>query len=112
MMRVADMTVMEVRVDVGENDIVKVNIGDSADVEVDAYNNRKFKGIVTQIAASTVLLYAPGPLPLLQMTLQIMKSASGLIQVPIVIWLIQESKKIYFSPRYECQRRHKNKKAR
>ena len=44
---------MEVRVDVGENDIVKVNIGDSADVEVDAYNNRKFKGIVTQIAAST-----------------------------------------------------------
>jgi len=53
MMRVADMTVMEARVDVGENDIVKVNIGDSADVEVDAYNNRKFKGIVTQIAAST-----------------------------------------------------------
>ena len=53
MMRVADMTVMEVRVNVGENDIVKVNIGDSADIEVDAYNNRKFKGIVTQIAAST-----------------------------------------------------------
>ena len=53
MMRVADMTVMEARVNVGENDIVKVNIGDSADVEVDAYNNRKFKGIVTQIAAST-----------------------------------------------------------
>ena len=53
MMRVADMTVVEARVDVGENDIVKVNIGDSADVEVDAYNNRKFKGIVTQIAAST-----------------------------------------------------------
>ena len=53
MMRVADMSVMEVRVDVGENDIVKVNLGDSADVEVDAYNNRKFKGVVTQIAAST-----------------------------------------------------------
>src|SRR5437762_6893652 len=53
MMRVADMSVMEVRVDVGENDIVKVNFGDSADVEVDAYNNRKFKGIVTQIASST-----------------------------------------------------------
>lgn len=48
------MSVMEVRVDVGENDVVKVSIGDSADVEVDAYNNRKFKGIVTQIAASTV----------------------------------------------------------
>jgi HlyD family secretion protein len=53
MMRVADMAVLELRVDVGENDIVKVNIGDSADIEVDAYNNRKFKGIVTQIASST-----------------------------------------------------------
>lgn len=53
MMRVADMSTLEVRVDVGENDIVKVSIGDSADVEVDAYNNRKFKGIVTQIASST-----------------------------------------------------------
>ena len=54
MMRVADLSVMEVRVDVGENDVVKVSIGDSADVEIDAYNNRKFKGVVTQIAASTV----------------------------------------------------------
>jgi HlyD family secretion protein len=54
MMRVADLSTMEVRVDVGENDVVKVSIGDSADVEVDAYNNRKFKGIVTQIAASTI----------------------------------------------------------
>ena len=53
MMRVADMSVMEVRVDVGENDIVKVNIGDSVDVEVDAYNNRKFKGVVREVAAST-----------------------------------------------------------
>jgi HlyD family secretion protein len=52
MMTVADMSVLEVRVDVGENDIVKINIGDSADVEVDAYNNRKFKGRVTQIASS------------------------------------------------------------
>ena len=53
MMRVADMSTIEVRVDVGENDIVKVSIGDSADVEVDAYNNRKFKGVVTKIASST-----------------------------------------------------------
>lgn len=53
MMRVADMSSIEVRVDVGENDIVKVNIGDSADVEIEAYNNRKFKGVVTQIASST-----------------------------------------------------------
>lgn len=53
MMRVADMSTMEVRVDVGENDIVKVSIGDSADVEIDAYSNRKFQGVVTQIASST-----------------------------------------------------------
>lgn len=53
MMTVSDMASLEVRVDVGENDIVKINIGDSADVEVDAYNNRKFKGVVTKIASST-----------------------------------------------------------
>lgn len=52
MMRVADMRVIEVRVDVGENDIPKVKIGDTALVEVDAYNKRKFKGIVTQIAST------------------------------------------------------------
>jgi HlyD family secretion protein len=39
-------------VDVGENDIVKVSIGDIADIEVDAYNERKFKGVVTKIASS------------------------------------------------------------
>jgi HlyD family secretion protein len=53
MMTVADMSVLEVRVDVSENDIVKVKINDSVDVEVDAYNNRKFKGVVTKIASST-----------------------------------------------------------
>jgi HlyD family secretion protein len=52
MMRIADMSIIEVQVDVGENDIPKVKLGDSALVEVDAYNNRKFKGIVTQIASS------------------------------------------------------------
>lgn len=50
MMRVADMKSIEVRVDVGENDITKVKIGDTSLVEVDAYNNRKFKGIVYKIA--------------------------------------------------------------
>src|SRR6185295_4875157 len=49
MMRIADMRVIEVRVDVCENDIPKVKLGDSATVEVDAYNTRKFKGTVTQI---------------------------------------------------------------
>ena len=52
MMRVADMSKIEAIVDVGENDIPKVQLGDSANVEVDAYNNRKFRGFVTQIASS------------------------------------------------------------
>lgn len=52
MMRIADMSMIEVQVDVGENDIPKVKLFDSALVEIDAYNNRKFKGIVTQIASS------------------------------------------------------------
>ncbi|MBN8855570.1 MAG: efflux transporter periplasmic adaptor subunit [Sphingobacteriales bacterium 50-39] len=52
MMRVADMSKIEAIVDVGENDIPKVHLGDSAFIEVDAYNNRKFRGFVTQIASS------------------------------------------------------------
>ena len=52
MMRIADMGKIEVRVDVGENDVPKVHLGDSATIEVDAFNNRKFKGVVTQIASS------------------------------------------------------------
>ena len=52
MMRVADMSKIETIVDVGENDIPKVHLGDSALIEVDAYNTRKFRGIVTQIASS------------------------------------------------------------
>lgn len=50
MMRVADMRSIEVRVDVGENDIPKVKLGDTAMVEVDAYTNKKFKGLVYKIA--------------------------------------------------------------
>ena len=49
-MRIADMNSMVAEVDVGENDIPKVQIGDTALVEIDAYNNRKFKGIVFKIA--------------------------------------------------------------
>ena len=52
MLRIADMDKIEIRVDVGENDVPKVKLGDSALVNVDAYSERKFKGIVTQIASS------------------------------------------------------------
>ncbi|QEC68640.1 HlyD family efflux transporter periplasmic adaptor subunit [Panacibacter ginsenosidivorans] len=50
MMRIADLSSIEVQVDVGENDIPKVKLGDTALIEIDAFNNRKFKGIVFKIA--------------------------------------------------------------
>lgn len=52
LLRVANLNNMEVEVDVNENDIVKVSIGDSANVEVDAFLKKKFKGIVTSISNS------------------------------------------------------------
>ena len=51
-LRIANMDKIEVRVDVGENDIPKVKLGDSALISIDAYSDRKFKGLVTQIASS------------------------------------------------------------
>lgn len=50
MMRIADLNSIEAQVDVGENDIPKVKLGDTALVEVDAFTGRKFKGIVYKIA--------------------------------------------------------------
>lgn len=52
MMRIANLRNMEVRVNVNENDIVRVSIGDTADIDVDAYSSsgRKFRGIVKEIA--------------------------------------------------------------
>ncbi len=51
-LRVANLNNMEVEVDVNENDIVKINVGDSANVTVDAYLKKEFKGIVTSISNS------------------------------------------------------------
>ncbi len=53
-LRVANLANMEVEVDVNENDIVKVSVGDSTIVEVDAYLKREFKGIVTEISNSAI----------------------------------------------------------
>ncbi|MCJ7446320.1 MAG: efflux RND transporter periplasmic adaptor subunit [Bacteroidales bacterium] len=52
MLRVADLSRMEAQVEVNENDIVRVGLGDTALIEVDAYLDHKFKGIVTEIASS------------------------------------------------------------
>jgi HlyD family secretion protein len=51
-MRVADLSAMEVRVNVNENDIVNVKVGDPVKVSIDAYPDRKFNGVVRELAAS------------------------------------------------------------
>ncbi|NJN26005.1 MAG: HlyD family efflux transporter periplasmic adaptor subunit [Cyclobacteriaceae bacterium] len=52
MLRIADLTKMEARVDVNENDIIRVSVGDTAEIDVDSYSHtgKKFKGVVTNIA--------------------------------------------------------------
>ncbi|HYF03780.1 MAG TPA: efflux RND transporter periplasmic adaptor subunit [Patescibacteria group bacterium] len=52
MMRIADLSVMNARVDVDENDIVLIKIGDTARVQIDAYPDRTFDGVVYEIANS------------------------------------------------------------
>ncbi len=52
-MRISNLTTMEVNVEVNENDINRVNVGDSATIEVDAFADKKFKGVVTEIASSS-----------------------------------------------------------
>ncbi len=58
LLRVANLENMEVLVQVNENDIVRVHLGDTADIEVDAFLGKTFKGIVTQIANSAKLVTA------------------------------------------------------
>lgn len=52
MMRISNLNSMEVQVNVSENDILKVSVGDEVDVDVDSYLGKKFKGKVTQVANS------------------------------------------------------------
>ncbi len=54
MLRMANLANMEVRAEVNENDIVRVALGDSATIEVDAYLGTIFKGVVTRIANSSI----------------------------------------------------------
>ncbi|MEL6140425.1 MAG: efflux RND transporter periplasmic adaptor subunit, partial [Bacteroidota bacterium] len=53
MMRIANLNAMEVRVEVSENDVPRVSLGDKAEIEIDAYLDRKFIGTVTQVANSS-----------------------------------------------------------
>lgn len=52
-MRISNLSSMEVNVDVNENDITRVKVGDKASIEVDAFSDKKFKGVVTEIASSS-----------------------------------------------------------
>ncbi|MES3019294.1 MAG: efflux RND transporter periplasmic adaptor subunit [Bacteroidota bacterium] len=52
-MRISNLSSMEVSVDVNESDINRVSVGDGAEIEVDAFQNQKFKGEVTEIASSS-----------------------------------------------------------
>lgn len=54
MLTIADMSRIEVRVDVSETDIAKVKIGDTTLIEADAYRNRKFTGVVSKISVSSM----------------------------------------------------------
>lgn len=53
MMRIANLNIMEVQAEVSENDILRVQLGNSVDIDVDAYPNKKFKGTVTEISNSS-----------------------------------------------------------
>lgn len=52
LLRIADLSQMEMQVDVSENDIIRVSMNDTAELEVDAYPGKKFKGVVKEIANS------------------------------------------------------------
>ena len=52
-MRISNLSSMEVNVDVNENDITRVKVGDKASIEVDAFSDKKFRGVVTEIASSS-----------------------------------------------------------
>jgi HlyD family secretion protein len=88
MLRVADMNLIELRVDVGENDIPKVHLGDSAIVEVDAYSKRKFKGLVTKIASSNTGASQTGQL----------SSGTDVTNYKVHIRLLPETYKDLFDP--------------
>lgn len=53
-MRVADLTTMEVVVQVNENDVVNVKVGNKARIDIDAFPKREFTGVVTEIASTAI----------------------------------------------------------
>jgi HlyD family secretion protein len=60
MMRITNLNAMEVRIDISESDVVKIHVGDSAHIKVDAYGDKIFLGSVTQVANSSKSLSSNG----------------------------------------------------
>lgn len=81
-MRIADLNSIEAQVDVSEGDIPKVKLGDSAIVEIDAFNNRKFKGVVYKIA---------NPITLASSTTSSASSSTTVTNYQVHIRLLPES---------------------
>ena len=77
MLRIADLGRMEVQVDVNENDIIRVNIGDTAIIDVDAYayQNKKFTGVVTAIANTANKKATPDAVTEFQVKIRILNSS-------------------------------------
>lgn len=75
LLRVANLNDMEVEVDVNENEIVKVNVGDSAIVEVDAYLKKSFKGLVTAISNASATNLSADQVTNFEVKIKILKSS-------------------------------------
>lgn len=77
MMRIADLNNMEVRVDVNENDIVRVAVGNEVEIDVDAYSylDKKFKGRVTAIANTANAKASPDAVTEFEVKIRILNSS-------------------------------------
>jgi HlyD family secretion protein len=77
MLRIADLNRMEVRVDVNENDIIRVNMGDTAIIDVDSYSymKKKFQGVVTSIANTANQKASPDAVTEFEVKIRILNSS-------------------------------------
>ena len=91
-MRIADLDKMEVRVDVNENDIIRVSIGDTAIIDVDSYSylEKEFKGLVTAIANTANDKASPDAVTEFEVRIRILNSSYQ--------DLIEEGKRFPFRP--------------
>ena len=79
--RIADFSRMEVVVEVGESDIVRIETRDSVEVEIDAYPRRKFRGEVTQIANSAKVANFEVRIELLPDSLKFLPGMSAAVRI-------------------------------